>query len=56
MRNKAQKWVFEALVALRVGFPFPVLGIDCDYADLRIMPISFRKCFRGKTFALAESA
>jgi len=26
------------------------------YADLRIMPISFRKCFRGKTFALAESA
>jgi para-aminobenzoate synthetase/4-amino-4-deoxychorismate lyase len=26
------------------------------YADLRIMPISFRNSFRGKTFALAESA
>jgi len=38
VRNKAQKWVFAALVDLRSAFPFPVLGIDSDYADLVIMP------------------
>jgi len=30
VRNKAQKWVFAALVELRAAFPFPVLGIDSD--------------------------
>lgn len=30
VRNKAQKWVFAALVELRGAFPFPVLGIDSD--------------------------
>jgi hypothetical protein len=30
VRNKAQKWVFAALVDLRSAFPFPVLGIDSD--------------------------
>ena len=30
VRNKAQKWVFAALVDLRGAFPFPVLGIDSD--------------------------
>jgi len=30
VRNKAQKWVFEALQALRGRLPFPVLGLDSD--------------------------
>jgi len=30
VRNKAQKWVFEALVELRGAFPFPIRGLDSD--------------------------
>lgn len=30
MKNKAQKWVFAALVDITETFPFPVKGIDSD--------------------------
>jgi hypothetical protein len=30
VRNKAQKWVFEALQYVVAAFPFPILGIDSD--------------------------
>jgi len=30
VRNKAQKWVFAALVDITAAFPFPILGIDSD--------------------------
>jgi len=30
VQNKAEKWVFEALKALRGRLPFPLLGIDSD--------------------------
>lgn len=30
VKNKAQKWVFEALLEARESFPFDVLGIDSD--------------------------
>lgn len=30
VRNKAQKWVFEALLDIRATLPFPLLGIDSD--------------------------
>jgi hypothetical protein len=30
VRNKAQKWVFEALEQVVEAFPFPILGIDSD--------------------------
>lgn len=30
MRNKARKWVLEALVEVSAGFPFPIVGIDSD--------------------------
>lgn len=30
VRNKAQKWVFGALVKIAAAFPFPILGIDSD--------------------------
>ncbi|MEP7194242.1 MAG: transposase family protein [Actinomycetota bacterium] len=28
--NKAQKWVFAALMEIRAVFPFPIIGIDSD--------------------------
>jgi len=30
VRNKAEKWVFEALMQIRAAFPFPIIGIDSD--------------------------
>jgi len=30
VKNKAAKWVFEALLHVRRVFPFPILGIDSD--------------------------
>ncbi len=30
VRNKAQRWVFEALTGTFPAFPFPILGIDSD--------------------------
>ncbi|XAS69588.1 hypothetical protein V3C33_10255 [Micrococcaceae bacterium Sec5.7] len=38
VRNKAAKWVFEALEHVTAVFPFPSIGIDTDCADLRAMP------------------
>jgi len=34
VRNKAQKWVFEALLDITKAFPFPILGIDSDWGHL----------------------
>jgi len=31
--NKAQKWVFAALLEIRSCFPFPIIGIDSDNAQ-----------------------
>ncbi len=28
--NKAQKWVFAALLQITAAFPFPIVGIDSD--------------------------
>jgi hypothetical protein len=30
VRNKAEKWVFAALMSITASFPFPILGIDSD--------------------------
>jgi hypothetical protein len=30
LRNKAQRWCFEALVDIRAALPFPLLGLDSD--------------------------
>ena len=30
VKNKAEKWVFEALMHVRRVFPFPIIGIDSD--------------------------
>ena len=44
VRNKAQKWVFAALIDLRGGFPFPVLGIDSDNGSEFINAHLLRYC------------
>ena len=44
VRNKAQKWVFAAIKEATAAFPFPVLGIDSDYADVRVMPTFTHRC------------
>ena len=38
VKNKAEKWVFDALMHVGRVFPFPIIGIDSDYADFGIMP------------------
>jgi hypothetical protein len=38
VRNKAAVWVLEAIDFASRQFPFPILGIDSDYADSRTMP------------------
>ena len=44
VRNKAQKWVFAALVDLRGGFPFPICGIDSDNGSEFINAHLLRYC------------
>ena len=33
VKNKAQKWVFAALMSIRAAFPFPIAGIDSDNGE-----------------------
>jgi len=56
VRNKAQKWVFAAIKDATAAFPFPILGIDSDYADLWVMPTSTPVALRGRGSTLARSA
>ncbi len=56
VRNKARRWVVAALEEIASIMPFPMIGVDSDYADLEIMPISDRITLRGKALASARSA
>ncbi|MDD3927374.1 MAG: transposase family protein [bacterium] len=44
VKNKAQKWVFTAILHLQDRFPFPILGIDSDNGSEFINNILFRYC------------
>lgn len=44
VRNKAAKWVFEALEHVTRVFPFPILGIDSDNGSEFIDEHLFRYC------------
>lgn len=44
VRNKAQKWVFDALKDIRQRLPFPLLGIDSDSGAEFINHHLFRYC------------
>ena len=51
VRNKAQRWVFEALEHVVAAFPFPILGIDSDNGSEFINDQLLRWCIeREVTF------
>ncbi len=48
VRNKAQRWVFEALEHVVASFPFPILGIDSDNGSEFINEQLLRWCIEQK--------
>lgn len=51
LRNKAQRWCFEALVDIRATLPFPLLGLDSDNGSEFINVQLFDYCTeQGITF------
>jgi transposase InsO family protein len=48
VRNKAQRWVFEALEHVVASFPFPILGIDSDNGSEFINDQLLRWCISQK--------
>ena len=56
VRNKAARWVVEAIDEASRQFPFPILGIDSDNADSRIMPTFARWSSSAVVTAVALSA
>jgi hypothetical protein len=56
VRNKAQKWVFDALKDIRQRLPFPLVGIDSDSGAEFINHHLFRYCQeKGITFTRTRS-
>lgn len=56
VRNKAQKWVFDALKDIRERLPFPLLGIDSDTGGEFINHHLYRYCQDEKlTFTRSRS-
>lgn len=56
VRNKAQKWVFEALEDITKSFPFPIIGIDSDNGSEFINWHLLRWCETNKiTFTRSRS-
>jgi len=56
VKNKAQRWVFEALKDIRGRLPFPLLGIDSDNGGEFINAHLFRYCQYDKiTFTRTRS-
>jgi len=49
VRNKAEKWVFEALMDIRGAFPFPIIGVDSDNGSEFINWHLLRWCEQNKT-------
>ena len=48
VRNKAQRWVFEALQHVVASFPFPIIGIDSDNGSEFINDQLLRWCTEQK--------
>jgi hypothetical protein len=56
VKNKAQRWVLEAITDMRVRFPFDILGIDSDNDAEFINNHLYRYCKEEKiTFTRARS-
>ena len=57
VKNKAQRWVFEALTDIRTRLPFDLLGIDSDNGSEFINNHLYRYCKEEKiTFTRARSS
>ncbi|QHO68424.1 integrase [Marisediminicola antarctica] len=57
VRNKAEKWVFEALMHVRRVFPFPIIGIDSDNGSEFINHHLFDYCVANKiTFTRSRAS
>ena len=54
VRNKAEKWVFAALLEIRSCFPFPIIGIDSDNGSEFINWHLLRWCHKEKSLSLAQ--
>ncbi len=48
VRNKAQRWCFEALLEVEASLPFPLLGLDSDNGSEFINDQLFRYCAERK--------
>jgi hypothetical protein len=48
VRNKASRWVFEALMHVTAVFPFPIIGIDSDNGSEFINEHLFNYCTQQK--------
>lgn len=56
VKNKAQRWVFEALLEIRTRLPFPLLGLDSDNGAEFINSQLLRYCTEEKiTFTRGRS-
>ena len=56
VKNKAEKWVFDALMHVGRVFPFPILGIDSDNGSEFINHHRFDYCVANKiTFTRSRS-
>jgi len=55
VRNKAQKWVFDALKDIRQRIPFPLLGIDSDSGGEFINDQLFRYCQEEEEITFTRS-
>jgi len=56
VKNKAEKWVFEALLHVSRVFPFPIIGIDSDNGSEFINHHLFNYCQANKiTFTRSRS-
>ncbi len=57
VRNKAEKWVFEALMHVGRVFPFPIIGIDSDNGSEFINHHLFDYCVANKiTFTRSRAS
>lgn len=57
VKNKAEKWVFEALMHVRRVFPFPIIGIDSDNGSEFINHHLFDYCVANKiTFTRSRAS
>ena len=56
IRNRAYSRVVAAMEEVTDRLPYPMVGLDCDYADLVIMPTPPRIALSGRESALIRSA